>query len=155
MSSRHHENAVIAALYALAILISPSANAASVDACSLLTQAQVSAALGASTDSGSSPSASIKDTCKWTAAGPHEYVTLMFEDLGAYEAGKTAPAKTVMVTPVAGVGEAAYFLAVGQNVGLVVKKGNISFKVGVYGRMPIEAKESTEKSLASQVIGRL
>jgi hypothetical protein len=49
----------------------------------------------------------------------------------------------------------AYYLGGGKNVGLIVKKGNVSFKVAVYGDSPIEKKEAMEKTLAQQVVSKL
>jgi hypothetical protein len=60
----------------------------------------------------------------------------MLEGLDAYQAGKQAPVKSLIITPVGGVGDDAYLLAVGDNVGLIVKKGNAAFKVAVYGQLP-------------------
>jgi hypothetical protein len=44
---------------------------------------------------------------------------------------------------------------VGPNVGIIVKKGNVAFKVAVYGDIPIENKQAMEKTLAQQVVSKL
>jgi hypothetical protein len=46
-------------------------------------------------------------------------------------------------------------LAVGKNVGLIVKKGNVAFKVAVYDHSPLEKKQAMEKTLAQQVVSKL
>jgi hypothetical protein len=156
MPSKICLSAVIAAIFIVSAAMAPWANAAPPDdACSLLTQAQVSAALGASVGAGSYVSPTFKKTCTWTVAGGAEYVTLELEGLDAYQAGKVALTKTIVVTSVSGIGDDAYYLAVGKNVGLIVKKGNVAFKVAVYGGMPIDKKEAIEKTLASQAVSKL
>jgi hypothetical protein len=44
---------------------------------------------------------------------------------------------------------------VGSNVGLIVKKGSVAFKVAVYAHKPIEKKQAMEKALAQQVVSKL
>ena len=156
MPSKICLSAVIAAIFIVGAAMAPSANAAPPDdACSLLTQAQVSAALGASVGAGSYVTPTFKKTCTWTVAGGAEYVTLMLEGLDAYQAGKLAPVKTIVVTSISGIADDAYYLAVGNNVGLIVKKGNVAFKIAVYGDLPIEKKQAMEKTLAQQVVSKL
>jgi|ERR1700686_4071068 len=160
MPSKISVAAVIAATFILASAIAPSANAApSDDACSLLTPAQVSAAVGVSVGHGSYQGPTDKKTCTWnaTSAAPSsaKYVTLMLEGMDAYQAGKSAPVKTIVVTPASGIGDDAYYLAVGRNVGLIVKKGSVAFKVAVYADLPMEKKQAMEKTLALEVVSNL
>jgi hypothetical protein len=63
--------------------------------------------------------------------------------------------KSVSVTSIGGIGDDAYSLAVGGNVGLIVKKGNVAFKVAVYAHLPLEQKQATEKTLAQHVVSKL
>jgi hypothetical protein len=136
----------------------PSANAAPADACALLTQAQVSAAVSVSVGDGQYQG-TYKKTCTWyatsNAAEGAKYVTLMLQGLDAFQAGKLAPVKTIVVTPASGIGDDAYYLGVGLNVGLIVKKGNAAFKVAVYGQLPFEKKQAIEKTLALQIVSSL
>ena len=139
----------------------PAANAAPpVDACALLTPAQVGAALGATVAAGTYVTPTFKKTCAWnaTTAGGG-YVTLMLEEVGTFESGKQlgqmAAAARMSVKPISGVGDDAYYLAVGDQVGLIVKKGNAAFKVAVYAHIPIEDKEAKERALAKQVVSGL
>ncbi len=160
MPSKICLGAAIAAIFIVSAATAPSANAAPPDdACSLLTQAQVSDALSVSVGVGSYQTSTYKKTCTWNTTSAvtkgAKYVTIMLEGLDAYQAGKMAPVKTIVVTSVSGVGDDAYYLAVGTNVGLIVKKGNVAFKVAVYGNLPIEKKQAMEKTLAQQVVSKL
>jgi hypothetical protein len=130
------------------------------DACALLTPAQVGAALGVPVAAGTYVTPTFKKTCTWnaTTAGSG-YVTLMLQDVGAFESGKQlssmAAATKMVVTPIGGVGDDAYYLALGDQVGFIVKKGNATFKVAVYAHIPIESKQAKEKTLAQQVVSGL
>jgi hypothetical protein len=161
MPSKICLGAVIAAIFIVGAATALSANAAPPeDACSLLTQAQVSAAVSVSVGAGSYVTPTYKKTCTWNATSPvaksAKYVTLMLEDLDAYDGGKRiGQMKAVSVTSISGIGDDAYYLAVGSNVGLIVKKGNIAFKVAVYADLPIEKKQAMEKTLAQQVVSKL
>jgi hypothetical protein len=152
---------IVLAIFIVGAATAPSANAAPAppdDACSLLTQAQVSAALSVSVGAGSYHG-TYKKTCTWNTTDAvtkgAKYVTLMLEGLDAYQAGKLAPVKTIVVTSISGIGDDAYYLAVGRNVGFIVKKGDVAFKVAVYGDLPIEKKQAIEKTLAQQVVSKL
>jgi hypothetical protein len=153
--------AVIGAIIVSGAAAAPAANAVPpVDACSVLTQAQVGAALGVAVGAGSYQIPTFKKTCTWNAAGNAQkgakYVTLMLEGADAFLAGKkTGPMKTNSIKPVSGIGNDAYYLTANGNVGLNVKKGNVAFKVAVYGDLPIEKKQAMEKTLAQQVVSKL
>jgi hypothetical protein len=69
--------------------------------------------------------------------------------LAGYSKGAVKP------VPVAGLGQDAYFLPVGDQVGLMVKKGTVAFKIAAYQHGPIVPKETVERALAEKVIGRL
>jgi hypothetical protein len=97
----------------------------------------------------------VSETRPCSESDQGKYVTLVLEGLDAYQAGKLAPVKTIVVTSISGIGDDAYYLAVSSNVGLIVKKGDIAFKVAVYGDLPIEKKQAMEKMLAQQVVSRL
>jgi hypothetical protein len=55
----------------------------------------------------------------------------------------------------ASVGEDAYYLVTGDQVGLLVKKGGSSFKVAVYATLPVDQKEAIELALAKEVVAKL
>jgi 3-deoxy-D-manno-octulosonate 8-phosphate phosphatase KdsC-like HAD superfamily phosphatase len=71
---------------------------------------------------------------------------------GGKQLGQTA---SISLTSISGVGDDAYYLAVGDQVGLIVKKGNAAFKVAVYAHIPVESKKAKEKTLAQQVVAGL
>jgi hypothetical protein len=142
-----------------ATLVAAASAAPAGDACALLTPAQVGAALGVSVGAGSYITPTLKKTCTWkSTTSDGGYVTLMLEDVGGFEGGKQlgqTASKNLSVTSISGVGDDAYYLAVGEQVGLIVKKGNVAFKVAVYAHVPVESKEAKEKTLAQQVVAGL
>jgi hypothetical protein len=131
------------------------------DACSLLTQAQVSAASPVSVGPGTYVTPTFKRTCTWSTSGDDAKtvaaITLLLEDATAFDAGKRlGAAKNVVITAVSGVGDDAYYLAIASQVGLIVKKGSVTFKVTVYaGALSLEKKEAIEKTLAQLVASKL
>jgi hypothetical protein len=135
----------------------PAAVAApSGDACALLTPAQVGAALGVPVGAGSYVTPTFKKTCTWTSTtSGGGYVTLLLQDVSGFDGGKRLAqvgAKNVSLTSISGVGDDAYYLVVGDQVGLIVKKGNGAFKVAVYAHIAVESKEAKEKALAQNVL---
>jgi hypothetical protein len=136
----------------------PAATAAPTgDACSLLTPAQVGAALGVSVGAGSYVTPTFKKTCTWNATtSGGGYVTLVLQTVAGFEGGKQlGQTASISLTSISGVGDDAYYLAVGDQVGLIVKKGNAAFKVAVYAHIPVESKKAKEKTLAQQVVAGL
>ncbi len=142
-------SAAIAALIGLNVTTWCANAAPPEDACALLTADQVSRAVRASVGNGTYVTPTFKKTCTWTAPG--KIVTLSFQSLEAYDAGK----HTRLATSASGIGEDAYFLGVGNTVGLLVKKGNVAFKVAVYAKIPPEENRAMEKALAEQVLSKL
>jgi hypothetical protein len=147
-------------IFALGVA-APRSQAAPGDACSLLTPAQIKSATGADVTAGVAGSAKL---CQWNASmaptATVNFVTLVLQDPKFFESGKNMPAPAnvpvrAIVTPVAGIGDDAYYVAVRDKVGLVVKKGSSAFKVAVYAKLPNEQKEAMEKSLATQIASQL
>ena len=159
MSPKLTLGAAIAAILIIAIAIAPSANAQSPnDACSLLTQAQVRAALIVPVNAGTSTP--DKKVCTWNVSAPTakglKFVTLFLEDMSVYQSGKQAsPGRAV--TPVSSVGDDAYYSTMGTFVLLHVKKGSVAFRVSLYAGadIPMEKKQDMEKTLALQVASEL
>lgn len=150
-----------AAVVVISATITPSASAATDDACSLLSAAQVSAAAAVSVGAGTYVTPTFKKTCTWTPSGDDaktvQSVTLLLQTTDAFEFGKKLTgAKNVVITSVSGVGDDAYYLVIGAAVSMEVKKGNAAFKVTVYaGGTSVEKKQAIEKMLAQQVVGKL
>jgi hypothetical protein len=146
----------IAALGAAAV--SSPCFAATNDACSLLTAADVGAALGTPAGAGEPVTPTDHKVCTWKAADGKSWVTLMLQPASAYDGGiRLAGYSNGKLAPqmVSGLGEGAYFLPVGDQVGLMVKKGAVAFKVAVYQHGPVEPKETAERALGAKVAGRL
>ena len=140
-------------------LVSPARAAPPGDACALLTPAGIGAAVGVEVGAGEYVPPTFKRTCTWTA-GDHGakgvvYVTLLLMDASKYEAGKQMAqmmAKVLTITPASGIGEDAYYSTMRTATGLLVKKGDLSFKIEIYGTMPVDAKEAAERKLAREII---
>lgn len=122
------------------------------DACALLTPEQIGQVLGAKMNAGKYMTPEFTKTCTWTAPGV--IVTLLLERPEMFQAGKKAPAPSVVTS--ASLGEESYYLAVGNTSALHVKKGGTTFKMTVYSSsLSKETREKAEKTLAQQVLGKL
>jgi hypothetical protein len=149
---------VIATL-AICSALAHSANAGLPDdACSLLTPAQVTTGLGAPVGAGAYMTPTFKKTCTWNAttngAGT---VTLNLQSLDQYEGGRKLAAygNSVSTTSIGGIGDDAYYFGTSKLVSLMVKKGNVAFKLAVYAHIPIERQQAAEKALALQIVSQL
>ncbi|MGE5668370.1 MAG: hypothetical protein ACM338_09260 [Betaproteobacteria bacterium] len=135
---------------------------AETDACTLLTPAQVGAAVGVSISDGTHVTPTYVRTCTWNASGNSNVrsVTLYLQTAAAYDGGKrmanqmAAVGQGAAVKP-ASVGEDGYYFVTGDQVGLLVKKGNVSFKVAVYATLPVDRKEAMELALAKEALAKL
>jgi hypothetical protein len=136
---------------------------AETDACTLLTSAQVGAAAGGAFGDGKHVTPTFARTCTWTPSGKSKVgaVTLNLQTAAFYDGGKrqatlaaAAGGKDASMKS-ASVGDDAYYFVAGDQVGLFVKKGGISFKVGVYAKLPVEEKEAMELKLAREVVRKL
>lgn len=134
--------------------------AAETDACSLVTAAQVSAAVGFQVGDGKHVTPTFVKTCSWsgTAGAGVQTVTLNLQT-GAFFDGakKTAAAMVAAGAAVksAGVGDDSYFYVLRTQVDLWVKKGGNACKITVYKQIPVEQKQALELSLAKQVLAKL
>ena len=81
----------------------------------------------------------------------------MLQTPGAFNSGKNLAnvSKNVVLTPVGGLGDDAYYLAVSDQVGLVVKKGGSASQVAVYQHGPLGPKQTAERTLAGKIVPRL
>ena len=151
---------VSAATFLAILLLSPRGAVAALpsDACSLLTQAQVSSALGVSVDAGKGP---VPKLCQWTQPG-NVGANLLEVDLTlipveGFTAAKTPNEKT-SVAPVSGLGDDAYYFATtaGKFMTIRVLKGSIAFSVSVRGGKPsVEQIKAIEKTLAEEAVAKL
>jgi hypothetical protein len=124
--------------------------------CSVLTQAQLSAATGATIGAGSPIAAPT--SCQWSGQG--KIVTLTIRGplsgkspVDQFNDARKKSVAGIAVEPVSGVGDDAYYVYfAGQNragCGLVVKKGSSVFEVRVYGFELAQAK-TVSKVLAQE-----
>jgi hypothetical protein len=128
------------------------------EACTLITQTQISAALevpvGAGTPIGG-PS-----TCQWTGKGRFATLTITQPLAGKsavdrFNAGKTSTLPGIIKEPVSGVGDEAFYIYFGNTtraMGLVVKKGSSAFEIRVYG-FDVDKAKSVAKTLSQTVAG--
>lgn len=149
---------------ALACMASlPQIAHAETDACTLLSPAQVAAAVGGAMSDGKHVTPTFVRTCTWTPSATSRVaaVTLNLQTAAFYDGGKrntamvvAAAGKGSRIEP-AGVGDDAYYYVAGEQVALFVKKGAASFKVDVYAKLPVADKEAMELKLAREVVARL
>jgi hypothetical protein len=124
--------------------------------CSLLTQAQVDAALGVSAKPGTG-SAKI---CNWAeptgSPGRKKSVVLTIQDAKAFDFAKSpTTSPNIVKTPASGIGDDAVYVTVTNvTTTLTVKKGDAYFELHVYGLGDTDTK-AAEKTLALDVIAKL
>jgi hypothetical protein len=149
---------IVGAFLVLAAGISQPASAAP-DPCSLLTPAQVSAALGVTVGAGQSLGAA---GCYWRGSGQaaDKKVSISILTMQGFAIGKT-PVPDTEKPPVSGIGDEAYYKYFAEPrydkikvVDLDVKKGNTAFGIGVSG-FPVEESKAKAKTLALQVLPKL
>lgn len=134
------------------------------DACSLLTEDQVSAAIEAKSQPGQHGGRSNTRSCIWSDdpnhGGDHRRVTLSFTTLAGFNVGKSVPRTTA--EPVAGIGDEAYYMIYQSHDAptLVVRKGNAAFNIrllnGLKAKALSEAEvKARELTLAKAAVGKL
>ena len=153
---------IVAAALIFVSLFVPRAGtlAAPGDACTMLTDMQVSKALGVTVGAGSPIGAAT--SCQWSGKG--KIATLTVNNviggktaLERFETGKTSKLPGITIEPTSGVGDDAYYVfysGTTRAMGLVVKKGKSAFEVRVYG-FDNDAAKPVAKSLAQIVAEKL
>ena len=158
MKSRYSIALLCGALAVCAACISQTAyGAPPTDACSLLTQAQVSAALGVNV--GPSQHLVGPKMCVWPSPGhsgpKSKRASLELKDPRAFAYAKMPVGHGITKTPVSGVGDDAVSGGrPGLSPILTVKKGDVVFVVTVDGFPPDDAA-AKEKTLALEVLAKL
>jgi hypothetical protein len=165
--------ALAVAILVFAVAAVPPASAAPPnDACALVTQAQVSAALGVSVDAGTHVTPTFVKVCTWNPSGSAvkdvKSVTVSFQDAASFDAGKRLMQQTQAAVnqqeggaamaseSASGVGDEAYYTSMGAGyTALMVKKGNVALKIAIYGGMPVDKKKAAEKTLALNALSKL
>ncbi|HTC62136.1 MAG TPA: hypothetical protein VK709_04790 [Candidatus Saccharimonadales bacterium] len=163
MHSKYSSLAVLVFFCALNICSPRAAHAAPAsDPCALITQAQVSAVLGATVGA---PQHDAPTMCQWsTSTQPNSMnvkkVVLILSRERAFGFAKTPISSSEKAVPASGIGDDAVYavaagVPAGPNTSLFVKKGNSYFVVHVYG-VPDQAKVmDMEKTLATQACSNL
>jgi hypothetical protein len=143
---------MLAGMVLAAMVATPRAMAGPpTDACALLTPEQIGEVPGAKVNAGKYMTPEFTKTCTRTAPGV--IVTLLLERPEMFQAGKKAPAPSEVTTA---VGDEAYYLTVGTQGALHVKKGDATFKMTVYNSsLSKEAREKAERALADKVLSKL
>jgi hypothetical protein len=156
---------VAVVIFGMAAAVTPVESAADQDACTMVTPAQWSSALGVKMDEGKHTTETYVKTCTWstagTATGGVKCVTLHLQKSSEYDGGKnmatTMAQGKMSMESVSGVGDDAYFFNTpdGKIVGLLVKKGTGAFKVAIYGEMVTDKKKTAAKEIAGIVVGKM
>jgi hypothetical protein len=132
------------------------------DACGLLNQAQVSAALGVDVEAGQHPVQSDRMSCNWREhgkpEGPARNVIVYILDAQKFEAGKTRVAHTPSALQ-SGLGDDAYYFRPGRlPVTLTVKKGDFYFRIMTRSdatRPADDQDKAIDKTLALDALKKL
>jgi len=140
----------------------PLAAHADTDACTLVTAAQVSAAIHVAVGAGTHVTPTFVKTCTWmpTASSNIKAVTVNVQTASYYDGAKKMAIQTAAAMPGAkvkpvSVGEDGYYLVEGEMVMLFFKKGGASAKVAVYAKMSSDEIEAMELAIAKQMAGKL
>lgn len=163
MHSKYSFLAAVVLLFSFSICSGRGAHGAPPpDPCSLLTQAQVSAVLGATVEA---PQHVAPTLCQWSTPKPPNpanarRVMLTISSERAFGFAKTPVAKSTKAVPASGIGDDAVYAISADAAGystaqLHVKKGDAYFVVHVYG-FPDQTKiMELEKTLAQQACSKL
>lgn len=129
----HHQHSLPVAAMATTLLLGPLA-APQPGACSLLTEAQVNAALEVTSLPGKPPFPNANKLCMWSddpkGAISNRRVTLSLTTRAAFDLGKGN--SRIKVEPVSGIGDEAYYEVFGsESPLLVVRKGSSAFTIRI------------------------
>ena len=140
-----------------------------INACALLTAAQISSALGAVVGPVQPLMPGSATICTWSeqgaAAGTARNVTVSLMTSKSFENGKT-PMTGITKTPVSNIGDEAYFIEPhGMSMGLSVRKGDTCFQVRARsnpkwfktGKTPQseQTDQSGDRALALEILQKL
>ena len=137
---------------ALAVLAFPAVAQAAPEPCKLLSQTQVSAALGVTVGAGQPIGTK---GCSWSSEKPHEIVTLSLWPPEQWDRLKASPIPGTTNAPAPGLGDDAFYTTVAQYTVLYVKKGQTVYLFKVYGVQDKAKQMSAEKKLAQHALAKL
>src|SRR5437763_13237577 len=120
--------------------------------CALLTQDQVSTAVGKTVGAGSP----IANTgCSWTTPGPGKItVSASMQSEKMFDAAKSSNPPNTTKTSVSGVGDEAVFTGVENFSSLWIRKGTKFLLVRIYG-VALSDAQSKLKALAKDAVSKL
>ena len=120
--------------------------------CSLLTQDQLSAIVGASVGAGSP----IANTgCSWTTAGtPKVTVSVSFQSEKMFAAVKSSTPPKTTKTLISGLGDEAIFTGVPNFSSLWVRKGAKFLLIRIY-ELPVTQAQTKLKAVATNALTKL
>ena len=148
------------ALTGVVLLSYTVASFAADEACALITQTQIGAALEVPVGDGTP--IGRPSTCQWAGKGRIATLTIM-QPLGGksalerFNAGKNSTMPGITTEPVSGVGDEAYYIYFSgtmRALGLVVKKGSSVFEIRVYG-FEVDKAKSVAKTLCQTIAGKI
>ena len=133
------------------------------DACSLLSLAQVSAALEVTSLAGRHPAPSVTSSCIWSddanASASNRRVTLSLVSQRTFDFGKSMP--RAKITPAPGIGDDAYYEQFGSDSpSLVARKGSAAISIRVLNGLKfkpftLDQEKSREATLAQAALALL
>lgn len=167
MKSKTALAAIVAAVFAFAA--TPALATPPDDACALLTAAQVTSIVGVTVGNGQHVTATYVKTCTWTpTAGASKglsAVTVSYQSAASFSGAKqmsqamtanSKPGSNMATTSATGIGDDAFYTTMnGRYTALLVKKGNVSFKVAIYGEVPADKAKAMEKAIALQALSKV
>jgi hypothetical protein len=122
------------------------------DPCTLLTQSEVSTALGVKVDAGKPLGTT---GCEWDGPGSQNIkASITVHDATQWQLMKT-PLPRMPKVPATGIGDDAFYTTVSTLTTLSVKKGDVTFVIHLMGIQGQSKQESVEKALAKDVIAHL
>ena len=135
------------------------------DSCALLTQSQVSAALGVGVDPGKHPVAPDPLFCNWREQGkpegPARNVIVTLIDAAKFEREKTSLVRGPK-TPEPDIGDEAYYYKAGRfPFNLIVKKGAVYFRImvrsdaGDHSPAVDDQDKKVDRALAIEILKKL
>lgn len=150
------------------VVVVPVALAQSNDACQLVTQAQVTAAVGVPVGAGTHVTPTFVKTCTWSVTGAGKdvrSVTISYQPAQSFAGAKSMtqmmvanakPSDHANLQPASGIGDDAFYTTLGDGyTAMLVKKGNVSLKIAIYGAMPEQKKRDAIKALALDALSRI
>ena len=140
-------------LFATVVILTAAAiPARAADACSLLTTAQVTAAMGTPVK----PPTPGPKNCVWSAVNGKGNTYLSLRDTTGYDKFKSTAQMTGQLVPVSGLGDDAFFVGEGNDPTLYVKKGSTValLRSRITGNTAAQ-NQAIEKTLAAQFASQL